>query len=139
MVLQGAANINSHKEEINNLNVFPIPDGDTGDNMHMTIAAGCSRAKSDVLTEAADEMAKGMLLGARGNSGVILSRIFAGIADGICSCAENELPVDGFVKALQCGVRESYGAVSNPVEGTILTVFINNFNSIICWNKWFSN
>lgn len=123
MVLQGAANINSHKEEINNLNVFPIPDGDTGDNMHMTIAAGCSRAKSDVLTEAADEMAKGMLLGARGNSGVILSRIFAGIADGICSCAENELPVDGFVKALQCGVRESYGAVSNPVEGTILTVF----------------
>ncbi len=122
LVRQGAAQLANDKTVVNNLNVFPIPDGDTGDNMYMTIESGCSQAGPDsTVGEAAATISKGMLLGARGNSGVILSRIFAGIAKGLEGIGQVSL--QDLEKALQCGVEEAYKAVPVPVEGTMLTVY----------------
>ena len=124
MLREGTRNLSANKQLVNDLNVFPIPDGDTGDNMLMTISSGYEattthRAKS--LHEVAEQAAKGMLMGARGNSGVILSRIFAGIAAGFTGSTEADIRLFG--QALECGVRESYKSVSVPVEGTMLTVY----------------
>ena len=123
MVRQGAARLLEDKQKINDLNVFPIPDGDTGDNMFMTIRSGADspvHPGGEKLCEAAAAVSSGMLMGARGNSGVILSRIFAGIAKGFEGLEEADL--QQFAYAMQCGVKEAYNAVSTPVEGTILTV-----------------
>ena len=120
MIRGGAAVLNARRQQINNLNVFPIPDGDTGDNMFMTVQAGLDASGED-LAQVAQGVAKGMLMGARGNSGVILSRIFAGVSKGLEGCATAD--VRAFGRAMELGVKESYGAVSEPVEGTILTVF----------------
>ncbi len=111
------------KSEVNDLNVFPIPDGDTGENMFMTIDAGVVALPDDArpLGETAKLAANGMLLGARGNSGVILSRIFAGIARGLEGAEEADLRT--LHAAMESGVKESYSAVAVPVEGTILTVY----------------
>ena len=118
----GAAQLNANKQTVNDLNVFPIPDGDTGDNMFLTINAGAGAVGegTDSLSQTAGRAASGMLLGARGNSGVILSRIFAGLAKGFEGM--DAADVRSFGNAFSCGVREAYGAVSVPVEGTILTV-----------------
>ena len=119
LICGGAANLSRNRQRINDLNVFPIPDGDTGDNMFMTIEAG-THASGSSLTEMADSVARSMLLGARGNSGVILSRIFAGIAKGVKGRDKADMPT--FCSAMQQAVDEAYSAVSQPVEGTILTV-----------------
>lgn len=122
MLRAGAQNLNSNRTVVNDLNVFPIPDGDTGDNMYMTISSGAKKSvSSDLLGDVAAVSAREMLLGARGNSGVILSRIFSGIAKGLSGVKKADTKI--FAKALRAGVKESYKAVSNPVEGTILTVF----------------
>lgn len=124
MLRSGAVNLRGNIKLVNDLNVFPIPDGDTGDNMYMTIDSGNSMTENlgEVsLGETADAAAKGMLLGARGNSGVILSRIFAGISKGLEGLEDAD--VNALNTAFKSGVRESYSAVSVPVEGTILTVF----------------
>ena len=122
MLRAGAQRLNENRDTVNDLNVFPIPDGDTGDNMFMTVNAGATKAqKSELIAQTADSAAHEMLLGARGNSGVILSRIFSGLAKGMDDAAV--LDVEGFIAALRQGVTESYGAVSTPVEGTILTVY----------------
>ena len=122
MVRRGCAHLHASKDVINDLNVFPIPDGDTGDNMFMTINSGCQNASlTDNLGDTAKSISSGMLLGARGNSGVILSRIFAGIGKGLAGVGQADLPA--FKAAMAAGVEESYKAVSVPVEGTILTVF----------------
>ena len=123
MIKNGAASLKNKVKEVNDLNVFPIPDGDTGDNMFMTIDAGVVALADEPASvgEASRLAANGMLLGARGNSGVILSRIFAGIARGLEGV--DEADVRTFHKAMESGVRESYSAVSVPVEGTILTVY----------------
>ena len=115
----GAARLAQNRQAVNDLNVFPIPDGDTGDNMYMTMEAGCT-AGGTTLGEAAEAVSKGMLLGARGNSGVILSRIFAGLAKGLQGLTEAD--AQQFCEAVQAGVHEAYHAVPQPVEGTILTV-----------------
>ena len=136
LIRGGAASLASRRQEINDLNVFPIPDGDTGDNMFMTIDAGAQispRASlgrddsfvisSEVeksLSATADAVSHAMLLGARGNSGVILSRIFAGLAKGFAGLEEAD--IFAFDAAMTCAVDEAYHAVSQPVEGTILTV-----------------
>ena len=120
MLCQGAARLEANRQTINDLNVFPIPDGDTGDNMHMTLCGGTSAGPAGSLGETARTASQGMLLGARGNSGVILSRFFAGIAKGLDGLSDADLPT--FIHALQEGVRSAYGAVSEPVEGTMLTV-----------------
>lgn len=123
MLSSGARRLDSNRKIINDLNVFPIPDGDTGDNMYMTISAGCERAsaeKSYNLSDVAKLASSGMLFGARGNSGVILSRIFAGLSKGLAGLEKAD--ANAFVNALQCAVTEAYASVSTPVEGTILTV-----------------
>ena len=119
LVRGGAARLGLHRQAVNDLNVFPIPDGDTGDNMYMTIQAGCNATGSS-LPEVAKAVSSGMLMGARGNSGVILSRMFAGLAKGLADVGEAD--VKAFSRAMQAGVDEAYHAVSEPVEGTILTV-----------------
>ena len=120
LIRGGAAALAAHRQTVNDLNVFPIPDGDTGDNMYMTIQAGCG-AEGSTLPEMAKSVSAGMLMGARGNSGVILSRIYAGIAKGLEGVGEAD--VKTLSRAMLAGVEESYHAVSEPVEGTILTVF----------------
>ena len=122
MILIGASNLKANCESVNALNVFPIPDGDTGDNMFMTINSGIDKIKKDYsnISDISRDVSKGMLIGARGNSGVILSRIFAGIANGLSNLTY--AAPDDFCRALQMGVDEAYKAVSVPVEGTMLTV-----------------
>ncbi len=123
MILSAAAAIEINKQKINELNVFPVPDGDTGTNMSMTLAgAAVDLRKTDdpTLTKAADIAASAMLRGARGNSGVILSLLFRGIAKnlkGLDDCGGTR-----FAEAMQDGVKAAYKAVMKPAEGTILTV-----------------
>ena len=123
MVRGGAAQLRANAEEVNNLNVFPVPDGDTGDNMSMTIeggAAAIAGIDNDDLAFVSAKFAQGMLLGARGNSGVILSQFFDGISKGF----EGHTTADciTFAAALKNGVKQAYASVMKPTEGTILTV-----------------
>ena len=122
MLRQGAVQLGRNKKVINDLNVFPIPDGDTGDNMLMTLKAGCTALNDQLgtLSEITSAASSGMLLGARGNSGVILSRIFAGLAKGLQGVIEAD--TKAFAKAMQSAVEEAYKSVPVPVEGTIITV-----------------
>ena len=123
MVKEGTRELNRNRQTVNDLNVFPIPDGDTGDNMFMTISGGAQAADASCadISQVAKQVSQGTFMGARGNSGVILSRIFKGIGTGLSDGADAD--VRTFLGALQLGVKESYKAVSQPVEGTILTVF----------------
>lgn len=126
MIRSGFENLRVNATVVNDLNVFPVPDGDTGENMCMTIKGGVlaldniKDIENTSLYTTAAVVAKGMLLSARGNSGVILSKFFEGIAKGL----EKERATDseGFVKALMEGVKQAYSAVVKPIEGTILTV-----------------
>ena len=119
----GAKKLKMHLQEINDLNVFPIPDGDTGDNMYRTIKGGIDSMNSSngsTVSEKAKSLANGMLLNARGNSGVILSQLFAGLSKGFDGVEKANL--DDIVKAFSEGVKKAYAAVLPPTEGTILTV-----------------
>ena len=123
MAKGGAMQLRSNAEEVNKLNVFPVPDGDTGDNMRMTIESGVAaieNLESDNLADVMKAFSHGMLLGARGNSGVILSQFFAGTAKGIEGVDQADPAVFG--RALQRGVEQAYKSVMTPTEGTILTV-----------------
>ncbi|MBQ9802813.1 MAG: DAK2 domain-containing protein [Clostridia bacterium] len=123
MAQGGAALLRSNAEEVNKLNVFPVPDGDTGDNMRMTIESGIAaleKVDSADLAEVMKTLSHGMLLGARGNSGVILSQLFAGMAKGFDSCEKADATTIGH--ALTLGVKQAYNSVMTPTEGTILTV-----------------
>ena len=124
LVRSGSISLYTNRKTVNDLNVFPIPDGDTGDNMYMTIHSGVDSAsgtKGKPISEVSSALSYGMLVGARGNSGVILSRIFSGISKGLSGIESASLY--DFSKALKSGISESYSAVPNPVEGTILTVY----------------
>ena len=123
MLSNGANKLSNDYTEIDALNVFPVPDGDTGTNMSLTFNAGVKDAlacNSDNVCDIAKALSKGLLMGARGNSGVILSQIFRGIYQGVDSMKE----INGFqlASALVNGSRVAYKAVMRPVEGTILTV-----------------
>ena len=123
LVISAAASVELHKQQLNELNVFPVPDGDTGTNMSMTINAGASdlrKAEDPSLEKAAAITSSALLRGARGNSGVILSLLFRGIAKKLKGAAT----CDGvlWAEALQEGVDAAYKAVMKPAEGTILTV-----------------
>ena len=123
MAQGGAAQLRSNADEVNRLNVFPVPDGDTGDNMRMTIESGVAalaNLDTDDLSEVVNQLSRGMLLGARGNSGVILSQLFAGMAKGFSSCQRADVAT--LSVALELGVKQAYGSVMTPTEGTILTV-----------------
>ena len=123
MVIHGAAAIHLEKQTINDLNVFPVPDGDTGTNMSLTIGAAAQEMKKkqyDTVGQAAQGVASALLRGARGNSGVILSLLFRGIAKAL----KEKETLDGrdLALALDFGVAAAYKAVMKPAEGTILTV-----------------
>ena len=123
MVNNGAAAIELHKNEINELNVFPVPDGDTGTNMSLTMSNGskeCRKAASSAIGRAAEAAAGGLLRGARGNSGVILSLLFRGISKSLKD--KDSASAADFAEALSAGVEAAYKAVMKPTEGTILTV-----------------
>ncbi|OAB33795.1 DAK2 domain-containing protein [Paenibacillus glacialis] len=123
MVLLGAEQLQQHAEHVNTLNVFPVPDGDTGTNMNLTMTAGVTELKknnSESIGHNSGVLSKGLLMGARGNSGVILSQLFRGF--GRYAAPYQELNTQQFAAALQVGVETAYKAVVKPVEGTILTV-----------------
>lgn len=113
----------NNKDKINDLNVFPVPDGDTGTNMSLTMTSGLkevSQISSDSISDVASAFSKGLLMGARGNSGVILSQIFRGFNAGLTK--KEEVTPEELAEAFTNGVTMAYQAVTNPVEGTILTV-----------------
>ena len=123
MILHAAASITAQKQAINDLNVFPVPDGDTGTNMSMTIAAAVTELrKSDPtsLDQAVSITASALLRGARGNSGVILSLLFRGLSKGLKGRETADAAT--FAAAMQEGVSSAYKAVMKPAEGTVLTV-----------------
>jgi len=123
MILHGSAAITLQKQEINDLNVFPVPDGDTGTNMSLTIGtAAAELKKSDIvnLGQTASNTAGALLRGARGNSGVILSLLFRGLAKTLKGHESADAVL--FAAAMQEGVNSAYGAVMKPAEGTVLTV-----------------
>ena len=123
MARGGALELRSNAEEVNKLNVFPVPDGDTGDNMRMTIESGIAALEnlgSDDLAEVMRVLSHGMLLGARGNSGVILSQFFAGTAKGFEGVEQADPKALAY--AFEMGVKQAYMSVMTPTEGTILTV-----------------
>ncbi|MEK4175362.1 DAK2 domain-containing protein [Aeribacillus sp. FSL K6-1305] len=123
MVIQGANHLSNNAKVVDALNVFPVPDGDTGTNMNLSITAGAKEVQKHVssnIGSVAGAFAKGLLMGARGNSGVILSQLFRGFAKAVEG--KESINADEFAKAFQAGVDTAYKAVMKPVEGTILTV-----------------
>ena len=134
MLKRAAINLKNHAGEINDLNVFPIPDGDTGDNMLLTLMGGVDALKeeSTSLAEVSRNVANGMLFSARGNSGVILSQFFDGIAAGLSESDVADSHQLG--KAFRVGVKHAYNAVMKPTEGTILTV-AHDATEFACTNK----
>ncbi|WP_010530498.1 DAK2 domain-containing protein [Lentibacillus jeotgali] len=123
MVLSGAHHLKNNAEKIDTLNVFPVPDGDTGTNMNLSITSGVEEVKklnSENISEVANAFSKGLLMGARGNSGVILSQLFRGFAKGMNQ--KRSLSAEDLADAFDSGVNTAYKAVMKPVEGTILTV-----------------
>lgn len=141
MLISGANNLFNHYPEIDSLNVFPVPDGDTGTNMNLTMTSGSKEImtiRSNNIAEVAKLFSRGLLMGARGNSGVILSQIFRGFSQALEG--QNEIDVVTFARAWEKGREVAYKAVMKPVEGTILTVIresaealvanVDKFNSI---------
>ena len=123
MILHGAASITAQKQAINDLNVFPVPDGDTGTNMSMTISTAVAELRKSTpatVEQAASITASALLRGARGNSGVILSLLFRGLSKGLKGRESADAAV--FSAAMQEGVSAAYKAVMKPAEGTVLTV-----------------
>ncbi|GIQ65653.1 hypothetical protein PACILC2_42210 [Paenibacillus cisolokensis] len=123
MALLGAEYLQANAEQVNALNVFPVPDGDTGTNMNLTMDSGVRELKSKpspAIGKAAEALSKGLLMGARGNSGVILSQLFRGVAKSLSGLEQADSVQ--LAAALQHGVDTAYKAVVKPVEGTILTV-----------------
>ena len=124
MLLGGATTLSENVERLNDLNVFPVADGDTGTNMYRTMQGGLMEATtedSDSIGKVSKAFAKGILLSARGNSGVILSQIFTGINE-ILKYFDKATPIQ-LADAYRKGIEKAYSAVQNPTEGTILTVF----------------
>lgn len=123
MILAGAQNLSQNASAVDALNVFPVPDGDTGTNMNLSMTSGAREVEqmdTDDIGKVGSALSKGLLMGARGNSGVILSQLFRGFSKSIET--KKEINALEFAVALQAGVDMAYKAVMKPVEGTILTV-----------------
>ncbi|MCM1130631.1 MAG: DAK2 domain-containing protein [Roseburia sp.] len=143
MVMNGAINLKNNHKKVDELNVFPVPDGDTGTNMSMTVMSGVREmdsCESSSIIDIAKVLSRGALMGARGNSGVILSQFFRGLYVGMKELDHNYLSIEDLMGCFESGCRVAYKAVMEPVEGTILTVVreaaehtrshINDFNTI---------
>lgn len=123
MILSGARNLKKNADYVDSLNVFPVPDGDTGTNMNLSMSSGAAEVEpldDTHIGNVGKHFSKGLLMGARGNSGVILSQLFRGFSKAIET--KDEISADEFIEALKQGVNTAYKAVMKPVEGTILTV-----------------
>ncbi|WP_262172891.1 DAK2 domain-containing protein [Saccharococcus sp. Marseille-Q5394] len=123
MVRMGAHHLHQNADYVDSLNVFPVPDGDTGTNMNLSMTSGAKETEANVsahLGKTAQALSKGLLMGARGNSGVILSQLFRGFGKAVEE--EEKLDSKKFANSLEYGVQTAYKAVMKPVEGTILTV-----------------
>ncbi|HCY9557134.1 TPA: fatty acid kinase catalytic subunit FakA [Staphylococcus aureus] len=123
MIIQGAQNLSNNADLVDSLNVYPVPDGDTGTNMNLTMTSGREEVENNLsknIGELGKTFSKGLLMGARGNSGVILSQLFRGFCKNIES--ESEINSKLIAESFQAGVETAYKAVMKPVEGTILTV-----------------
>ncbi|HDD7182098.1 TPA: fatty acid kinase catalytic subunit FakA [Staphylococcus aureus] len=123
MIIQGAQNLSNNADLVDSLNVYPVPDGDTGTNMNLTMTSGREEVENNLsknIGELGKTFSKGLLMGARGNSGVILSQLFRGFCKNIES--ESEINSKLLAESFQAGVETTYKAVMKPVEGTILTV-----------------
>ncbi|MCP8616562.1 DAK2 domain-containing protein [Salirhabdus salicampi] len=132
MILVSAEHLSNHREMIDSLNVFPVPDGDTGTNMNLTLTSGANEVEQvdhKHVGQIGEVLAKGLLMGARGNSGVILSQLFRGFSKAIRD--KETLTTKNFAEALQAGVETAYKAVMKPVEGTILTVAKDAANAAV--------
>ena len=127
----GYKNLVAHYKLINDLNVFPVPDGDTGTNMKLTYANGLKSISDEntSVSQIADEFARGMLFGARGNSGVLTSQYFRGFADTLTDC--KDLSVKNFAKAMVGGYQNAYKACVDVTEGTILTVAREGIENVV--------
>lgn len=143
MVMNGAINLKNNHKKVDELNVFPVPDGDTGTNMSMTVMSGVREmdsCESSSIIDIGKVLSRGALMGARGNSGVILSQFFRGLYVGMKELDHNYLSIEDLMACFESGCRVAYKAVMEPVEGTILTVVreaaentrshINEFNTI---------
>ena len=136
MVITGATVLHNNHPEIDALNVFPVPDGDTGTNMSLTFSAGASEIEkldSNDIYEVAKKLSKGLLMGARGNSGVILSQIFRGVS--MAFEGKKEVNAIELAQAFQNGAKVAYKAVMRPVEGTILTVIRESSEAVVKYAK----
>jgi len=125
MVTNGAIHLKNNYREVDHLNVFPVPDGDTGTNMQMTMMAGVKEVNdidSESIVDVSKILSRGLLMGARGNSGVILSQYFRGVYSEINKIEKDTVSIKEFIQALVGGYQMAYRAVMDPVEGTILTV-----------------
>ncbi|HHW7775659.1 fatty acid kinase catalytic subunit FakA [Staphylococcus aureus] len=123
MIIQGAQNLSNNADLVDSLNVYPVPDGDTGTNMNLTMTSGREEVENNLsknIGELGKTFSKGLLMGARGNSGVILSQLFRGFCKNIES--ESEINSKLLAESFQAGIETAYKAVMKPVEGTILTV-----------------
>ncbi len=123
MVIQGANHLSANAKMVDALNVFPVPDGDTGTNMNLSMTSGAKEVKNNVqehIGKVGTALSKGLLMGARGNSGVILSQLFRGFSKSVEN--KSNISAKEFASAFEAGVETAYKAVMKPVEGTILTV-----------------
>ncbi len=143
MLLYGGEVLDSKEDEVNALNVFPVPDGDTGSNMNMTYQSGVQsilNVNDTEIGEVAKCFSKGLLMGARGNSGVILSQFFRGIAEGLAG--KDSVSTKEYHKALKQGVKRAYASVIKAVEGTILTVcreMVETTSVVEGFNEYFTS
>lgn len=122
LLINGYRNLKRNMSTVDELNVFPVPDGDTGKNMTMTLEGGVSKSKENQISAGLvmQDFSRGTLLAARGNSGVILSQFIRGLAEGMQN--KSNITIDDFLQAMKSGSNRAYTAVSKPVEGTMLTV-----------------
>ena len=130
MLLGAAVNLENNRSIVDSLNVFPVPDGDTGTNMNLTVQSAVKEISSlneSTVAHLAEAAANGSLMGARGNSGVILSQLFRGMAKGLDGAIKIDCKL--IAESFECASETAYKAVMKPVEGTILTVACKGNNS----------
>ncbi|KXT29249.1 DAK2 domain fusion YloV family protein [Candidatus Phytoplasma oryzae] len=134
MFIKGTINLKNKYQEINNLNVFPIPDGDTGTNMQLTMMKGVEKLKKikdKSIIKVTKVLSDALLFGSKGNSGVILSQFFSGIYDKINKLQKKNINISEFIDSLAYGYQKAYNSVIKPVEGTILTVLRESIEKTI--------
>ncbi|MDO7983483.1 MAG: DAK2 domain-containing protein [Pigeon pea little leaf phytoplasma] len=133
MVINGTINLKKNCQKINNLNVFPVPDGDTGTNMYMTMAEGIRHIYSlneNSIIEVSRVLANALIMNSKGNSGVILSQFFTGFSNKLILLKKNFINIEEFIQSLISGYQQAYSSIFSPVEGTILTVLRDSIEAV---------